>query len=153
MRSSLWHRRVGSGVAGRPGGEQGAAGSAAALRGPGASAAGVATGARRRDVSGQLTEICPAAPGQAAAVRALLRCDAQAHPAALSHLATLPHPAARAGHDDDVMASVWLVWLGRRHIPGIEAGRMLSATGTLGLYDGAPAIYNPWYELRAVNGN
>ncbi|WP_262852793.1 OB-fold nucleic acid binding domain-containing protein [Mumia quercus] len=40
-----------------------------------------------------------------------------------------------------------LIWLGRSRIPGIEAGRALTATGRLGLRDGDRVIYNPRYEL------
>lgn len=48
----------------------------------------------------------------------------------------------------DGTASVLLVWLGRRRIPGIEPGRKLLARGRVGLYDSKLAIYNPWYELH-----
>ena len=43
---------------------------------------------------------------------------------------------------------VRLVWLGRRRIAGIEPGRRLLARGRIGMHDGHPAIYNPWYELK-----
>lgn len=42
-----------------------------------------------------------------------------------------------------------LVWLGRRRIAGIEPGRRLIARGRVGVHEGRPAIYNPWYELLA----
>lgn len=42
---------------------------------------------------------------------------------------------------------VTLVWLGRRHIAGIEPGRTLSVRGRLALRDGQKVIYNPYYEL------
>jgi hypothetical protein len=48
----------------------------------------------------------------------------------------------------DGTASVLLVWLGRRRIPGVEPGRKLLARGRVGVYDGRKAIYNPWYELH-----
>jgi hypothetical protein len=44
--------------------------------------------------------------------------------------------------------SVYLVWLGRRRIAGIEPGRKLLARGRVGEHNGHPAIYNPWYELK-----
>ncbi|MGH1565603.1 OB-fold nucleic acid binding domain-containing protein [Mumia sp. DW29H23] len=47
----------------------------------------------------------------------------------------------------DGSGSLTLVWLGRNRIPGIEAGRALTATGRLGLRDGTRVIYNPRYEL------
>lgn len=42
---------------------------------------------------------------------------------------------------------VTLVWLGRRRIPGIEAGRTIKATGRMGERDGQKVLYNPYYEL------
>jgi hypothetical protein len=47
----------------------------------------------------------------------------------------------------DGSGSVSLVWLGRRRIPGIEAGRTLTARGRFASFDGRQVIYNPWYEL------
>lgn len=45
--------------------------------------------------------------------------------------------------------SVTLVWLGRRHIAGIEPGRQLTAKGRLALRDDRKVIYNPHYELES----
>jgi hypothetical protein len=42
---------------------------------------------------------------------------------------------------------VTLVWLGRRHIAGIEPGRALTARGRVAVRDGRKVIYNPYYEL------
>jgi hypothetical protein len=44
---------------------------------------------------------------------------------------------------------VTLVFLGRRHIAGIEPGRQLSARGRIALRDERKVIYNPYYELEA----
>jgi hypothetical protein len=44
---------------------------------------------------------------------------------------------------------VTLVWLGRRHIAGIEPGRQLTATGRVAVRDDRKVIYNPHYELEA----
>jgi hypothetical protein len=44
---------------------------------------------------------------------------------------------------------VTLVWLGRRHIAGIEPGRQLTARGRVAIRDGRKVIYNPYYELEA----
>ena len=44
---------------------------------------------------------------------------------------------------------VTLVWLGRRHIAGIEPGRTLTAKGRIALRDDRKVIYNPYYELEA----
>ncbi len=43
--------------------------------------------------------------------------------------------------------AVELIWLGRRTIAGIEAGRTVRATGRIALRDGHKAIYNPRYQL------
>jgi RecJ-like exonuclease len=44
---------------------------------------------------------------------------------------------------------ITLVWLGRRAIPGIEPGRLLTARGRVALRDGRKVIYNPYYELES----
>ncbi|HEY0698568.1 MAG TPA: OB-fold nucleic acid binding domain-containing protein [Micromonospora sp.] len=44
---------------------------------------------------------------------------------------------------------VTLVWLGRRHIAGIEPGRQLTARGRVAVRDGRKVIYNPYYELES----
>ncbi|MEV4710180.1 OB-fold nucleic acid binding domain-containing protein [Micromonospora sp. NPDC049374] len=43
---------------------------------------------------------------------------------------------------------VTLVWLGRRHIVGIEPGRHLTARGRMAVRDDRKVIYNPYYELE-----
>lgn len=43
--------------------------------------------------------------------------------------------------------SVELVWLGRRAITGIEAGRSIRARGRIAMRDGHKAMYNPTYQL------
>jgi hypothetical protein len=45
---------------------------------------------------------------------------------------------------------VTLVWLGRRHIAGIEPGRALTARGRIAVRDDRKVIYNPYYELDAL---
>lgn len=40
-----------------------------------------------------------------------------------------------------------LIWLGRRSIAGIDAGRMMRASGRIALRDGRKTIYNPIYQL------
>jgi RecJ-like exonuclease len=47
----------------------------------------------------------------------------------------------------DGSGSVWAVFLGRRRIPGIEAGRSIVVHGRLTTQDHRPTIYNPRYEL------
>jgi RecG-like helicase len=59
----------------------------------------------------------------------------------------------RAGHPAlevelrDGSGAVTLVWLGRRQIPGIEAGRTLKVWGRISCHDEKRLIYNPRYEL------
>jgi hypothetical protein len=43
---------------------------------------------------------------------------------------------------------VTLVWLGRRHIIGIEPGRQLTVRGRVAIRDDRKVIYNPYYELE-----
>lgn len=43
---------------------------------------------------------------------------------------------------------VTLVWLGRRHIAGIEPGRHLTARGRVAVRGDRKVIYNPYYELE-----
>ncbi|MGA8988130.1 OB-fold nucleic acid binding domain-containing protein [Aeromicrobium sp.] len=45
--------------------------------------------------------------------------------------------------------SVTLIWLGRRRIEGVAAGRQLKAHGRIGMRAGDRVIYNPRYELEA----
>ena len=44
---------------------------------------------------------------------------------------------------------VRLVWLGRRHIAGIEPGRAITVKGRIAVRDGRKVLYNPHYELEA----
>jgi hypothetical protein len=43
--------------------------------------------------------------------------------------------------------TVQLIWLGRRTIAGIEAGRTLRAKGRIAVRDGHKVMYNPSYQL------
>jgi len=52
----------------------------------------------------------------------------------------------------DGTGRVVLVWLGRRHIPGIEPGRKIVVRGRLTSMKGDRAIYNPAYELQPEAG-
>ncbi|HEX6916457.1 MAG TPA: OB-fold nucleic acid binding domain-containing protein [Phycicoccus sp.] len=47
----------------------------------------------------------------------------------------------------DGKGSVNLVWIGRRHIGGIEPGTFLRARGRVAMVRGAPTIFNPAYEI------
>lgn len=48
----------------------------------------------------------------------------------------------------DGTASVDVVWLGRRSIPGIEVGRCLQVSGRIAINDNKRVLFNPRYELR-----
>lgn len=48
----------------------------------------------------------------------------------------------------DGTGAITLVWLGRRTIRGISAGRSVSVTGRVGVQGGVRVMYNPRYELR-----
>lgn len=47
----------------------------------------------------------------------------------------------------DGSGTVTLVFIGRRHIPGIEAGRSLRASGRVVMQENRTIIFNPRYEL------
>lgn len=57
------------------------------------------------------------------------------------------NPALQATLDDGT-GSLMLVWLGRRTIRGIAAGRSVSVIGRIGIQGGVRVMYNPRYELR-----
>ena len=46
--------------------------------------------------------------------------------------------------------SVNLVWIGRRHIAGIEPGVFLTADGRIANVKGCPTIFNPTYQIVAT---
>jgi hypothetical protein len=52
----------------------------------------------------------------------------------------------------DGSGTVTLVWLGRRTIAGLGPGRQLRATGRITTSEGRRLIYNPRYEMTAVDG-
>ncbi len=47
----------------------------------------------------------------------------------------------------DGTGSLTVVWLGRRHITGVHAGRSLRVRGRVGQHAGVRTMYNPRYEL------
>lgn len=51
----------------------------------------------------------------------------------------------------DGSGTVTLIWLGRRTIAGLSPGRRLRAKGRVTSVDGRRVIYNPRYELTAVD--
>ncbi len=52
----------------------------------------------------------------------------------------------------DGTGTVTLVWLGRRTIAGLGPGRQVRAFGRITTAHGERLIYNPRYELTAVDG-
>ncbi len=62
------------------------------------------------------------------------------------------NPSVRADLWDG-SGSLTLIWLGRRHIPGVEPGRRLVAKGRIATVRGSHTIYNPDYELRPSGGD
>ncbi len=56
------------------------------------------------------------------------------------------HPALEVQLRDG-SGAVTLVWLGRRQIPGIEAGRTIKIWGRISCHEGRRVLYNPRYEL------
>jgi amino acid transporter len=63
------------------------------------------------------------------------------------------------GHSLTMEADLWdgtgtitLVWLGRRHIPGIQPGRRIVVRGRVAEIKGERTIFNPIYELRSPGG-
>jgi len=48
----------------------------------------------------------------------------------------------------DGSGSTAIIWMGRRAIPGIVAGRRMTITGRMTNIDGRKTIYNPRYQLK-----
>ncbi|MBO1269364.1 hypothetical protein [Arthrobacter cavernae] len=44
-------------------------------------------------------------------------------------------------------ARLLVIWLGRRRVPGIEAGVEVRLDGMVTVRDGLPAMFNPRYEI------
>ena len=51
----------------------------------------------------------------------------------------------------DGSATLSVIWLGRRRIPGIEPGRTLVASGLVSHSDRRRVMFNPWYELKSAD--
>lgn len=49
----------------------------------------------------------------------------------------------------DGSGTITLIWMGRRSIPGVIAGRELTVQGRVSDVDGQRRMYNPYYELIA----
>lgn len=70
----------------------------------------------------------------------------------LSSVTVRPREGVRALAAElfDGSGSLTLVFLGRRDVPGIEAGRRLRAEGRVAVLEGVPTIFNPRYELQGA---
>ena len=51
----------------------------------------------------------------------------------------------------DGTEGVTLIWVGRRRIPGIEAGRRIKVRGRMAVRNGRKVLYNPYYELQTTS--
>jgi hypothetical protein len=51
---------------------------------------------------------------------------------------------------DDGSDVIRLVWMGQRHITGIEPGRPLTVEGRLAVVRGRKTMFNPRYQLRSA---
>lgn len=50
----------------------------------------------------------------------------------------------------DGSGSITLIWMGRREIPGVTAGREMIVSGRISYVDGRRRLFNPYYELIAA---
>ena len=51
----------------------------------------------------------------------------------------------------DGSEAITLIWMGRREIPGVTAGREMSIEGRVMVVDGERRMYNPRYNLSAAS--
>lgn len=95
---------------------------------------------QRDCVQSGCTPVCDAQRGELVAVAGRLRS------VVYTPRTNLPTLEAELYDGSDL---VTLVWLGRRHIAGIEPGRAVKARGRVALREDRKVIYNPYYELEA----
>jgi hypothetical protein len=88
------------------------------------------------------TRVCDAQRGESVTVTGRLRT------VVYTPRTTLPTLEAELYDGSDL---VTLVWLGRRHIPGIQPGAAVKAKGRIAVRDNRKVIYNPYYELEATS--
>jgi hypothetical protein len=90
-----------------------------------------------------LIPICNCLPGETATVRGMVRT-----------VTVRPRTTVPALEIElyDGSGSVAVVFLGRRRIPGIDAGRTMVVHGRLTGNADRPTIYNPRYELKPSAG-
>lgn len=97
----------------------------------------------RQEADPNAQPICTCVPGEPVVVRGIVR-SVSTPPAGAS-------PAVEIELDDG-SGSLRVVWLGRRRIPGIDAGRSMVVRGRLTCHTDHPTIYNPRYELKPLAG-
>jgi hypothetical protein len=90
-----------------------------------------------------LTAIDSCTPGQTVTVRGMVRSVT---------IRPLGKTPALEIELYDGSGSVTVIWLGRRRIPGIDAGRTIVVRGRLTCNADNPTIYNPRYELKPTAG-
>ncbi len=96
----------------------------------------------QRDAAGSgCTPMCDVKRGELATVTGRLRT------VVYTPRTTLPTLEAELYDGSDL---VTLVWLGRRHIPGIAPGASVTAKGRIAVRESRKIIYNPYYELEAT---
>ena len=92
----------------------------------------------------------PAAPGQSPRARQPAR-PATVQTAAAQTGAVQPGAAQPAGarrqRPSGPKDRLRVVWLGRRRIPGVDAGTELRLQGMVTVRDGLPTMFNPRYEI------
>ena len=78
------------------------------------------------------------------------RAAVPAEPAAAQPAADASQPAAGASQrhrPSGPKDRLRVVWLGRRRIPGVDAGTELRLQGMVTVRDGLPTMFNPRYEI------
>ena len=99
-------------------------------------------------------EVAPLVPGATPIGKVVFRRPAKVagrvKSVRLQPLDSVPSLAVRL---EDQSGAILLVFPGKRHVPGIEPGKKMSAEGTVGELDGHIAIMNPTYEFIASEGD
>lgn len=97
---------------------------------------------QRDAVQSGCTPVCDVQRGELVSVTGRLRT------VVYTPRTTLPTLEAELYDGSDL---VTLVWLGRRHIPGIAPGAAVTAKGRIAVRENRKVIYNPYYELEATS--
>jgi len=67
--------------------------------------------------------------------------------AAFSAMVSDAEPGRLAARAGGRRGRLRVVWLGRRRVPGIEAGAEIRLEGMLSMNNGLPTMFNPRYEI------